>query len=85
METFQIITAIAGAAMSLGYYPQAYKIWKLKSSREISLAQYTIFGLGTTIWFVYGLLVNDLVIMAGFGIGVIGSWLVLLLSLRYRK
>ncbi|MFZ2523293.1 MAG: SemiSWEET family transporter [Minisyncoccia bacterium] len=84
MKTFQIVTTIVGITMSLGYYPQAYKIWKLKSAKEISLINYLILGVGTTVWFIYGYVLKDLVIMTSFIFGVIGSWLMIFLVLKYR-
>ncbi len=85
MKTFQIVTTIIGITMSLGYYPQAYKIWKLKSAKEISLINYLILGFGTTTWFIYGYVLKDLVIMTSFIFGVIGSWLMIFLVIRYKS
>lgn len=85
MELFQVITGVIGVLMSLGYYPQAYKIWKLKSARELSLINYAILSIGTTLWLVYGILIGDSTIIVGFVFGVIGSWLVLGLILKYRN
>jgi len=85
MKLLQLITIIAGIVMSLGYYPQAYKIWKLKSAKEISLVNYIILSLGTVIWLLYGIIMSDWVITIGFGVSVIGSWLVLFLAIRYKN
>ncbi len=71
--------------MSLGYFPQAYRIYKNKSSKNVSILSYVIFSFGTLTWLVYGLLINDLPIILGFILGVIGSWLVLILTLIYNK
>lgn len=84
-DIFSVIVGAVGVMMSLGYYPQAYKIWKTKSARDISLSTYYIFALGTFIWTLYGIYLKDLVIIASFSIGIIGSWLVLGLSLYYKK
>ncbi|MFH1455249.1 MAG: SemiSWEET family transporter [bacterium] len=85
MEIFKTLTTIAGMAMSLGYYPQAYSIWKNKSAENISIPMFVIFSFGTIIWTVYGILLNDLTIIISFAIGVVGSWLVLICALKYRK
>lgn len=81
----ELLASIMGILMSLGYYPQAYKIIKNKSSKNISLISYTLFSLGTLTWFIYGLSINSLPIIISFSLGVIGSWLVLILSIIYRK
>jgi MtN3 and saliva related transmembrane protein len=81
----KVIATIMGVIMSLGYFPQAYKVYKNKSSKDISLLAFVIFSLGTLTWFIYGLTIKDLPIILGFVFGVVGSWLVLILSLIYRK
>lgn len=83
-----IISALAtimGVLMSLGYYPQAYKIWKTKSARDVSIPTFVIFSIGTASWFAYGWYLHDLVILLSFGLGVIGSWTVLGLTLLYKR
>jgi MtN3 and saliva related transmembrane protein len=82
---FDTLVTILGAAMSCGYYPQAYVIWKHKSAEHISLLTYSIFFIGTSVWTVYGIMKHDPVIIFGFAIGVIGSALVLGLTLYYRN
>ena len=81
----KVIATIMGIIMSLGYFPQAYKVYKNKSSKDISLLAFVIFSLGTLTWFIYGLALKDMPIILGFILGVLGSWLVLILSLIYRN
>jgi MtN3 and saliva related transmembrane protein len=85
MELIQIIVTGMGVLMSVGYYPQAYKIWKTKSVKDISLYTYSIFSVGTLVWTIYGFYLGDLPIVFSFIIGVVGSWLVLGLTLYYRR
>lgn len=85
MRLFQILTTIVGIVMSLGYFPQAYKIYKTKSAENISVTTFIIFALGTLIWTLYGVFIHDLVLIFSFVVGIIGSRSVLFLTLRYRK
>lgn len=85
MKIFQVFVTIIGIVMSIGYFPQAYKLFKSKSSTNISIPTFIIFSIGTLTWLVYGVLINDITVIFGFVIGVIGSWLVLILSILYRK
>jgi MtN3 and saliva related transmembrane protein len=78
-----IVTAL-GVAMSLGYFPQAYRIWQKKDAEEVSLVTFGIFAVGTFVWTVYGVVLGDPVIIASFAVGVVGSWTVLGLAIRYR-
>jgi len=81
----EIIVTSIGVLMSVGYYPQAYKIYKNKSAKDISVPTYIIFSIGTFVWTMYGFYLNDLPIILSFVIGVVGSWIVLGLTLYYRK
>lgn len=74
-----------GVLMSIGYFPQAYIIWKNKSARGVSLFSFSIFSVGTTVWTLYGISIKDKAIIASFAIGMIGSWTVLILLLKYRN
>lgn len=78
------LATIMGVVISWGYYFQAYNIIKNKSAKNVSLASYVIFALGTLTWLAYGLYLMDWTIIIGFIFGVIGSWLVLVLMFLYR-
>ena len=81
----EVLASIMGIIMSLGYYPQAYKILKHKSAKNVSLLSFIIFAIGTVTLLVYGIIINSIAIILGFALGVIGSWLVLILILVYDK
>lgn len=84
-EGLRILTIVAGVLLSLGYYPQAYAMWKRKSAADVSWLTYAIFVIGTNIWLFYGFYHRDIVIISGFFMGAIGSWLVLLLKVYYTR
>ncbi|NTV44847.1 MAG: hypothetical protein HGA67_04145 [Candidatus Yonathbacteria bacterium] len=81
---WETIVAALGIVMSLGYFPQAYRIWQKKDAEEVSLVTFGIFAVGTFVWTLYGIVLNDPVIVASFGVGVIGSWTVVALAVYYR-
>jgi len=81
----EVLASITGIIMSLGHFPQAYIIIKNKSAKNISKLNYSIFAIGTIIWLIYGIMINSLAIIISFGLGVIGSWLVLILTFIYQK
>jgi len=85
LNLFKILTTIVGVVMSIGYFPQAYKLYKNKSAENISLLSFSIAAFGTLIWTLYGFFIHDIVLILSFVVGVIGSWLVLFLTLKYRR
>ena len=84
LDIFIIIVSIFGILMSAAHFPQATKILKTKSSKDISLITYTIFTLGAYVWLFYGFVINELPVILSFLIAVIGTTLVLLLRLKFR-
>jgi len=49
---------VGGAFMTVGLIPQVWRLFKLKSAREISLPFTILFLLGTTCWLIYGILLG---------------------------
>lgn len=72
MEPLQMIVGlIAGAVMTSSLLPQIYKMWTTKRAGDISLLMLTVIWCGTTLWFFYGLIGNDAIIMLWNGCSVI--------------
>src|SRR3989338_5967802 len=49
MTPDQLITAvvtIVGVGLSVAYYPQAWRIWKKRSSEDVSIPSYILFAVG---------------------------------------
>lgn len=84
-QLIQAAVTVVGVALSLAYFPQAWRIWKNKSAEDVSTSSYLTIGIGTTTWLLYGLYRDDIVIIASFLFGVVGSWLVLCLTLYFKR
>ncbi len=52
----ELLGFVGGAFMTLGFIPQVWRLFKLKSAREISLPFTILFLLGTACWLIYGIL-----------------------------
>ena len=83
-EIISILVSIFGILMSIGHFFQAGKIIKNKKAKDVSLMTYLIFFIGSFIWLIYGVILKELPIVISFIIGVIGSFLVLVLYSRFR-
>jgi MtN3 and saliva related transmembrane protein len=80
-----IAVSVMGVLMSLGHFPQAYKIYKNRSAKDISIVTYSIFTLGAVVWLAYSVVLQEWPIIASFIVGVIGAGSVLALAIRYRS
>ena len=85
MDTvIKTVVTVVGIILSLGYYPQAWRIWRSGRAVDVSITSYVIFAAGTTTLLLYGFYKDDFVIIASFFFGAIGSWLVLCLALYFK-
>jgi len=52
---------IAAAVLTTSAFaPQAFKVWKTRSTRDVSLAMFLMMVTGNALWLFYGILINDL-------------------------
>jgi MtN3 and saliva related transmembrane protein len=60
MNYVNIIGFTAGTLTTIAFVPQAIKIWKTKSAKDISLGMFVILCTGISLWVIYGILVKSL-------------------------
>ncbi|MDD5025302.1 MAG: SemiSWEET transporter [Methanoregula sp.] len=84
MELTVIIGYIAGTLTTVSFIPQVARAWKLKETRDLSLAMLTLFALGVTLWAVYGFWIDSLPIIAANVISLVLILVLLWLKLRYH-
>lgn len=82
MDTVIIVGYVAGALTTISFVPQVVKAWKMKETRDLSLAMLVLFGIGIFLWTLYGIWVDSLPIIAA---NVITFFLILvLLFLKWK-
>jgi MtN3 and saliva related transmembrane protein len=59
---------IAGTCTTLSFLPQVLRTLRTRHAGDLSAAWLLIFGLGTTMWLVYGLLRSDVAVAAANGV-----------------
>jgi MtN3 and saliva related transmembrane protein len=82
---FKVLTTIVGISMSIGYFPQVYRLYKTKNAESISISSFVIFAIGTFVWTLYGFVMHDIVLVLSFIVGVVGSRTILFLAIKYRS
>ena len=84
MDTITIIGLIAALFTTVSILPQLIKVYKTKSTKDISTGMFTLFGGGVLLWFVYGVFVNDLPIMVANSLAFIQASVILFFKTKYK-
>jgi len=53
-----LIGMIAGTLTTIAFVPQVWRVWKTRSTRDISLGMYLVFTAGVVCWLAYGLMLG---------------------------
>jgi MtN3 and saliva related transmembrane protein len=53
-----IVGFIAAIFTTFAFVPQVIKVWRTRSTADISLGMYSLFTLGVALWLAYGILLN---------------------------
>lgn len=64
MTAITILGLFAASLTTVAFIPQVHKTWKTKSAKDLSLGMYLIFTGGVILWLVYGILREDIPIIA---------------------
>jgi len=84
MDTITIIGLIAVAFTTITLLPQVIKIWKTKSTKDISIGMFTLYCGGVLLWFVYGLLRNDFAINLANSLAFVQALIILTFKAKYK-
>jgi len=76
-------TVGVGAALltTSSFVPQAVKVVRTRETAAISLAMYSLFTAGITLWLVYGLLTSQWTIVAANGVTLVFAAVILTMKL----
>jgi MtN3 and saliva related transmembrane protein len=77
-----IIGYFAGFCTAIAQFPQAMKVIKTGDTKSISLGMYFIMTLGIALWFIYGVLLNNLPMMIANGVCLIPSVYIIYITIR---
>ena len=78
MTMLSILATIFGTIMGLANLPQAYKIFKRKSAKDISLLTFSILLIGSIIWVLYGIEIRNFPLIISNTFGAVGVALVVI-------
>ncbi len=84
MNISTIIGLFAAAGTTISFVPQAIKTIRTKNTSGISLGMYTLFSLGTLLWFIYGITDKNLPVALANGVTLIFACIILIYKIKYK-
>jgi MtN3 and saliva related transmembrane protein len=84
MNSPDIIAYIAAACNAIAFFPQVYKIIKIKETKDISLIMYILFLCGISLWLVFGIVEKSLPIIIANAVTLVMASIVLVCKLKYK-
>ena len=85
MEPFAIklLGFAAATCTTLAFAPQFIKVWRTRSTEDISLGLFLVLVLGVALWLLYGLLSGDGPLIASNAITLVLAGAILFMKLKY--
>jgi len=79
-----LIGFFAAFCTTIAFLPQAIKVYKSKSTKDISLWMFLIFTTGVLSWLIYGLLISDLPIIFANTVTLLLSIFILIYKIKFK-
>ena len=73
----------AATCTTVAYAPQFIKVWKTRSTEDISLGMFLVMVLGLLLWLVYGILSGDGPLIVANAITIVLAGGILVMKLKY--
>jgi MtN3 and saliva related transmembrane protein len=85
MNMTQLLGLAAGFLTTISFLPQVLKTWKSRSAKDLSLGMFSMFCLGVLLWLIYGIIVNDVPVIAANLVTLLLASTLLFFKLRFRE
>jgi MtN3 and saliva related transmembrane protein len=84
MDTIALVGYIAGALTTLSFVPQVARAWKLRETRDLSLAMLLLFAAGILLWTFYGIWTGSMPIILANVVTFVLILVLLGMKIRYK-
>lgn len=74
----------AAILTTAAFAPQAIQAWRSRSTRDVSLAMFSMMVAGIVLWLVYGLLIGDLPLILANAVTLLLAGAILVAKIRFR-
>lgn len=83
MDNTTIIGSVAAFFTTIAYVPQAIKIYKTKHTRDLSIWMLVILTAGIFLWTIYGVLINNDILILANSVSLVISGYVLTMKVKH--
>ena len=84
MDTTLVIGYIAGTLTTISFLPQVIRTWKMRETKDFSLAMLLLFATGILLWTVYGFWTGSLPVILANVITFLLIIVLLAMKIKYR-
>ncbi len=84
MNTSTLIGFLAGCLTTTAFVPQVLKVWKTKSTQDLSLGMWSVFCFGVFCWLIYGFMIEELPIILTNFITFLLAGIILIFKIKYK-
>ena len=80
----EIIGLIAALLTTSSFLPQVIRVWKTKSTKDISLTMYINMFIGVGLWLAYGIAIDSLSVILANSVTIVLVLSILYFKLKYK-
>lgn len=83
MQIADVVGIVAALFTTASFLPQAIRIFKTKSTKDLSIMMYIMFVVGIFLWMVYGILLKSLPLILANSVTLCFAAGILLMKIRF--
>lgn len=83
MSSLTIFGLVAAFLTTIAFLPQVLRTWRSRSTKDISLVMFVVYVTGIVCWLIYGILLDDIPLIASNSVTLVLSGTILALKLRH--
>jgi MtN3 and saliva related transmembrane protein len=84
MDIVTVLGLVAALFTTVSLFPQLLKVWKTKSTKDISVGMFGLFCGGVLLWFIYGLFMHDFPIIIANALAFIQALIILVFKVKFK-
>ena len=84
MDAITILGLVAALFTTISLFPQLLKVWKTKSTKDISIGMFAFFCSGVFLWFIYGFFLQDFPIIIANSLAFIQAVIIIAFKVKYK-